>query len=122
SNSDQQSIENNRDLLVALAKLQSIDCLKQDEQAPESATSLVGDMRLLIPLAGLIDKDAELQRLQKKMQKHEQDIQRLEGKLNNEKFVANAPFDVVNREKEKLVDAQSALASLQEQAVRISAI
>jgi valyl-tRNA synthetase len=122
SKSDQQKIENNRDLLIALARLESIDCLKADEQAPESATSLVGDMRLLIPLAGLIDKDAEMQRLQKKMQKHEQEIQRLEGKLNNEKFVANAPTEVVNREKGKLADAQSALASLQAQAVRISAI
>ena len=122
SASDQQRIENNLGLLTALAKLDSIDCLQADEQAPESATSLVGDMRLLIPLAGLIDKDAELQRLQKKMQKHEQEIQRLKGKLNNEKFVANAPAEVVNREKKKLVEAQSALDSLQAQAVRISAM
>ena len=119
---DQQRIDDNRDLLIALAKLESIDWLKSGESAPESATSLVGDMRLLIPLTGLIDKDAELQRLQKKMQKLEQEIKRLQGKLNNDKFVANAPEDVVNREKEKLADAQSALASLQAQADRIAAM
>ncbi len=122
SNSDQQRIEDNHGLLVSLAKLESISWLDDNEQAPESATSLVGDMSLLIPLAGLIDKDAELQRLNKKIQKHQQDIQRLEGKLNNEKFVANAPDEVVNREKAKLADAQSALASLQAQAARITAM
>ncbi len=119
---DRQRIDDNRDLLIALAKLESIDWLEATDQAPESATSLVGDMSLLIPLAGLIDKDAELQRLQKKMQKLEQEVQCLQGNLNNNKFVANAPEEVVNKEKEKLVDAQSALASLQVQAEKISNI
>ena len=122
SDIDQQRIEDNRNLLLSLARLESITWLQGNEQAPESATSLVGDMRLLIPLAGLIDKDAELQRLHKKMQKHEQDIKRLEAKLNNNKFVANAPEEVVNKEKEKLADARSALASLQTQAARIAAM
>ena len=122
SDIDQQRIEDNRNLLLSLARLESITWLQGNEQAPESATSLVGDMRLLIPLAGLIDKDAELQRLHKKMQKHEQDIKRLEAKLNNNKFVANAPEEVVNKEKEKLADARSALTSLQTQAARIAAM
>ncbi|MDH5353023.1 MAG: valine--tRNA ligase [Gammaproteobacteria bacterium] len=122
SDFDRQKIDHNRDLLIALAKLESIDWLEATDQPPESATSLVGDMSLLIPLAGLIDKDAELQRLQKKMQKLEQEVKRLEGKLNNAKFIANAPDDVVSKEKEKLADAQSALASLQAQADRIAAM
>ncbi len=119
---DQQRIDENRDLLLSLAKLESITWLQANEQAPESATSLVGDMSLLIPLAGLIDKDAEMQRLQKNMQKLEQEIERLEGKLNNDKFVANAPEEVVNKEREKLIDAQSALNSLQTQSARIAAM
>ena len=119
SNKDHQRINENRALLMALAKLESIDWFDDDAQAPESATSLVGDMSLLIPLAGLIDKDAELKRLQKNMQKYADEIKRLQAKLNNEKFTSRAPEDVVNKEKDKLVEAQSALASLETQKQKI---
>jgi valyl-tRNA synthetase len=90
--------------------------------APESSTSLVGDMNLLIPLAGLIDKDAELMRLQKNIQKIEQEASRIESKLGNKNFVARAPAEIVNKENEKLAEAQSALASLQAQAERINSM
>ena len=119
---DQQSIERNRELLQALARLESITWLEADQPAPESATSLVGEMKLLIPLAGLIDKQAELQRLQKNILKHEQDVERISAKLANDNFVSRAPAEVVEKEKEKLADARSALNSLKDQAERIAAI
>ncbi|HKJ53105.1 MAG TPA: class I tRNA ligase family protein, partial [Gammaproteobacteria bacterium] len=119
---DQQRIEGNLELLQALAKLESITWLEDGQAAPESATTLVGEMRLLIPLAGLIDKQAELARLQKNIQKHEQDVERLGAKLSNDNFVSRAPAEVVDREKAKLADAQSALASLKDQAKRIASI
>jgi valyl-tRNA synthetase len=119
---DQQSIEANRSLLMSLAKLESIDWLEHDAQAPESAISLVGEMQLLIPLAGLIDKNSELLRLQKNIEKLEQDAQRINAKLANENFVSRAPEDVVNKEKSKLADTESALGSLRAQAQRIAAI
>jgi valyl-tRNA synthetase len=116
---DQKRLEQNKALLMSLAKLESIDWLNEGEQADESATSLVGDMSLLIPLAGLIDKDAELARLYKNIQKLEQEAKRIESKLGNEGFVAKAPEAVVNKEKEKLAEAKSALASFQAQADKI---
>jgi valyl-tRNA synthetase len=119
---DQQRLEHNRSLLVSLAKLESIDWLEKEDQAPESATSLVGDMNLLIPLAGLIDKDAELTRLQKNIEKFQQEAERIEAKLANQNFVSRAPASVVDKEKEKLLEAQSALTSLQAQAKRINSI
>jgi valyl-tRNA synthetase len=119
---DRQSIEGNLELLQALARLESITWLEADQPAPESATSLVGEMKLLIPLAGLIDKQAELQRLQKNILKHEQDVERISAKLANDNFVSRAPAEVVHREKEKLADARSALNSLKDQAERIAAI
>jgi valyl-tRNA synthetase len=122
SGQDQQHIENNRSLLSSLAKLESITWLEAEAEAPESATSLVGDMQLLIPLAGLIDKQAELARLQKNIGKLEQDAERINSKLANENFVARAPEAVVNKEKEKLADTESALNSLRVQAERIAAI
>jgi valyl-tRNA synthetase len=119
SDSDQTRLEQNKSLLMSLAKLESIDWLASNDNAPESATSLVGDMSLLIPLAGLIDKDAELARLQKNIRKFEQETQRIEAKLGNEKFVSRAPDAVVNKEKENLAEASSALASFQAQADKI---
>ncbi len=119
---DRQRLEQNRTLLVSLAKLDSINWLDTNDAAPESATSLVGDMSLLIPLAGLIDKDAELIRLQKNIQKLEQETNRIETKLSNENFTSRAPAAVVDKENKKLADAQSALVSLRAQAERISSI
>ena len=103
-------------------KTESIAWLDADSEAPESATSLVGDMQLLIPLAGLIDKQAELDRLQKNIGKLEQEVERIKVKLANENFVSRAPASVVDKEKERLVEAESALGSLRGQAERISAI
>ncbi|TNF88466.1 MAG: valine--tRNA ligase [Gammaproteobacteria bacterium] len=119
---DRESLERNRALLTTLARLESIDWLEADGEAPEAATSLVGDMQLLIPLAGLIDKEAELARLQKNIDKLEQDTARINAKLKNENFVARAPEAVVNKEKEKLADAESALNSLRQQADKIAAM
>ncbi|MCP4944648.1 MAG: hypothetical protein GY924_22070 [Planctomycetaceae bacterium] len=117
---DQRRIEANHSLLESLARLESITWLDVDSQAPESATSLVGEMQLLIPLAGLIDKQAELARLQKTIQKLEQEVARIMAKLANENFVSRAPAEVVDKEKTKLADAESALASLRAQAERIA--
>jgi len=120
SSIDKQRIETNRSLLVSLAKIESITWLEPHDKAPESATSLIGDMNLLIPLAGLIDKDAELIRLRKNIVKLEQETQRIEAKLNNENFISRAPSAVVNKEKNRLSEAVSALTSLKSQAERIA--
>jgi len=122
SDLDRERIERNQTLLKPLAKLEAITWLDDDAEAPQAATSLVGEMRQLIPLAGLIDKAAEQARLQKNIQKLEQETARLHGKLGNENFVARAPQEVVDKEKEKLAEAESALASLQAQLLRIETI
>ncbi|OED35342.1 valine--tRNA ligase [Chromatiales bacterium (ex Bugula neritina AB1)] len=109
-------------LLSALARTSEIRVLNKDEKAPESATALVGDMRLLIPLAGLIDKEAELARLIRESDKLVKEKSRLEGKLNNANFTAKAPAAVVNKEKEKLEEAITALTQLEQQRSRIEAL
>ena len=119
---DRERIETNRSLLTALARLESITWLDDDAEAPQAATSLVGEMRQLIPLAGLIDKAAEQARLQKNIQKLEQETARLKGKLGNENFVSRAPQQVVDKEKEKLADAETALSSLRAQLQRIESL
>jgi len=122
SEQDKSLLEKHAVYLKKLGRLESITWLSPQDQAPESATALVGDMKILIPMAGLIDKDAELARLEKEIQKIKKDLPRIEGKLNNPGFVEKAPQAVINKEKEKLTALQSSLQNLQEQHKKISAL
>ncbi|KUJ72897.1 valine--tRNA ligase [Thiomicrospira sp. WB1] len=119
SDNDQAWLKNNDVFLKKLARLERIETIASDEQAPESAVALVGEMKVLIPMAGLIDKDAELSRLDKGIQKLSKELDRLNGKLNNENFVSKAPAAVVDKEKLKRDDAESALKNLKDQYAKI---
>jgi valyl-tRNA synthetase len=107
-------------LLSKLAKLESVRVLAAGEEAPMSATALVGEMQVLVPMAGLIDKDAELARLDKEIQRLQGEVQRVGGKLSNEGFVAKAPAEVLDKERAKLAEAEAALAKLVEQREKIA--
>ncbi len=120
--SDQTKLEANRSFLIKLAKLESVTWLPAGEEAPLSATALVGQMEVLVPMAGLIDKDAELARLTKELAKLNGEIKRFNGKLSNAKFVDNAPAEVVDKERAKLAEAEAAAATLQQQVAKIEAI
>jgi len=102
-----------------LAKTETIEILGDGDNEPESAIALVGEMKVLIPLAGLIDKEAELSRLQKEIDKLNGEVKRLNGKLSNANFVDRAPEAVVQKERDKFAEAESALSNLQEQAAKI---
>ena len=119
---DHQRLDAYRVFLGKLAKLNSITWLTPDESAPPSATQLVGDMEILVPMAGLIDKDAELERLAKEIDKLKEEVQRSEAKLRNESFVDKAPREVVDKERAKLDDYRSSLARLEEQMEKIKYI
>ena len=119
---DQRRLDSNATFLQAMAKLESFRILLADEEAPASSTTLVGEMEILIPMAGLIDKDAELARIAKAMEKIVKDVERTKGKLANEKFVSNAPEAVIEKERTKLAEAEMQLAKLQEQQATISAL
>jgi valyl-tRNA synthetase len=92
---DWQRLQNTRAFLGAIAKLENIEMLDSDQPAPACATALVGEMEILIPMAGLIDKEAELARLARALEKLEKDFTRTQGKLANEKFVTKAPQAVI---------------------------
>ena len=119
---DIEWIDKARPYLDFLARTESITVLDDPEQAPESAIALVGEMKLLIPMAGLIDKDAELARLAKEIGKLQTDIARLEAKLANPAFVDKAPAPVVQKERDKLAEQGAALAQLQAQQTKIAAL
>ena len=105
-----------------MAKLEAITWLNADEQAPLSSTALVGEMEVLIPMAGNIDTVAEINRLEKALEKNEKELARVAGKLNNPKFVDKAPQDVLAKEQAKLAEAQTASRKLSEQIAAIKAL
>ncbi|WP_119773156.1 valine--tRNA ligase [Vibrio cholerae] len=119
---DAARIEANKPVLVSLAKLESIRVLADGEATPACATALVGKSELMIPMAGLIDKDSELDRLAKEIAKTQGEIARIEGKLGNEGFVAKAPEAVITKEREKLAGYQEALVKLEQQKATIAAL
>jgi len=122
STENTKRVEQHTGLLQALAKTQEITILSKDEPDPDSATALVGDMRVLIPLAGLIDKAAEKERLDREEKNLTKEKSRLEGKLGNDSFVAKAPAAVVDKEKQKLADAIVALDQIQQQKERLESL
>ncbi|BAU72728.1 valine--tRNA ligase [Metapseudomonas furukawaii] len=120
SDEDLRRLNENGPLLNKLAKFESVRVLASGEEAPMSATALVGDMQVLVPMAGLIDKDAELARLDKEIQRLDGEVKRVGGKLANEGFVAKAPAEVLDKERAKLAEAEQALARLAEQREKIA--
>jgi valyl-tRNA synthetase len=122
STQDQACFDSNRTFIETLAKLESIEWLAKSDTAPESATALVGEMQILIPLAGLIDKEAELARLEKEIGKLEINIEKGNAKLQNPGFVDKAPAAVVEKERQRVDELSRSLQQLQEQAAKISAL
>ena len=120
NDSDQHCLNTHSQVLNSLAKLENISQLNANDEAPESATALVGEMKVLIPLAGLIDKEQEAARLNKEIEKLNKQRAQFAGKLNNEKFVSGAPEAVVNKEKEKLASVENSIADLSTQLEKIA--
>ena len=106
-------------LVQRLAKVEAIEWLAERDAAPASALGLVGDLRIMVPLAGLIDLDAERARLQKAIDRKRTELKRLLTKLANEKFVANAPPQVVEKERSKATDAEARLQALEAQSASL---
>ncbi|MBT5861681.1 MAG: class I tRNA ligase family protein, partial [Gammaproteobacteria bacterium] len=102
-------------LLQRVGRVESVTTLIKDEDPPAAATALLGDMRMLVPMKGLIDVDAERARLTKKQGKINNDLQRSIGKLKNKKFADNAPAEVVTQEQGRVVEFEKAIAQLTEQ-------
>ncbi len=102
-------------LLRRVGRVESVEILADDLQPPPAATALLDDLRLLVPMKGLIDVEAERARLDKQVSKVEADLARSEGKLGNEKFVNNAPADVVSQERQRVTEFKKTLVQLAEQ-------
>ncbi len=122
SETDKARLDRHRSLKTFLNKPESLTWLEPGEDVPVAAVHLVGDMQVLVPMSGLIDKDAELARLDKEIDRKAKDRERTHNKLGNPKFVEKAPDDVVQKERDKLVDLDSALEKLEAQKARVATL
>ena len=119
STDDRARLERFSQQIAFLARCESQRWLAEGEEEPASASAIVGELRVLIPLAGLIDLDAEKARLGKEIRRIEGEIAKCNGKLGSETFVANAPAAVVEQERQRLADFSSTLGGLREQLARL---
>jgi len=105
--------------IAFLARTEAPAWIEAGTDEPAAAAAVVGSLRVLIPLAGLIDVDAEKARLAKEIAKIEGEIKKCEGKLGNANFVANAPAEVVAQERQRITDWSTTLTALREQAAKL---
>jgi valyl-tRNA synthetase len=107
--------------IAFLARVEAPQWIEPGADEPATAAAVVGSLRVLIPLAGLIDVSAEKARLAKEIGRIEGEIRKCEGKLGNANFVANAPAEVVAQERQRIVDWNIQLGALREQAQKLGA-
>ena len=106
----------------SLGKVGELTISDEVGRPDQAATQVVGDVEILLPLAGLVDVAEELKRLDKEIAKTRKDVDFFNKKLGNEKFVANAPLQVLEKDRGKLQEAEEKLAILQDSLAKISAL
>jgi valyl-tRNA synthetase len=119
---DHERARTHEQWLCELGRLSDITTLDDGDEPPPAATALLGEMRLLVPLAGTIDLDAERDRLARNLAKAKADAERTAKKLANENFTAKAPPQVVEKEQEKLAAAKLVVDQLNEQLEKLAQI
>ncbi len=115
SAADRERLSANSRYLQRLVRMESIRVLERGDAVPPSATALLGEMKILVPIADLIDVTAERDRLGKALARAEGDLGRAQAKLANQQFAANAPPAVVEKEREKAQNARREIEQLRRQ-------
>jgi valyl-tRNA synthetase len=106
--------------LSRLAGIELPRVLAAGQTAPISAVALLGSMEILVPMAGLIDPAAELERLTKRLRKAELELQKLDAKLSNSQFARNAPPDIVAKDQQRVADLRTEIGQLLAQIARVT--
>ena len=122
SEQDKARLTRNTAYLAKLAKVSQLTALSPDAEPPPSLMALCGELEIRVPMAGVIDIEQELVRLDKEITKHESELARLEGKLDNKAFVERAPTEVVVAERQKQEQAAASIATLRRQRSQIEVL
>lgn len=112
---DKHRYDLHKALLGKLANLESVEFIADDATLPMCASAVLGDLELFVPLEGLIDKAAEIARLNKQLVKLQKEHQMLSGKLSNKKYVDNAPAELVQRDQARLEELTTTIGKLEAQ-------
>jgi valyl-tRNA synthetase len=107
--------------IAFLARTEAPQWIDAGSSEPAAAAAVISTLRVLIPLGGLIDLDAEKTRLSREIARIEVEIRKCEGKLGNANFVANAPAEVVAQERQRITDWTTTLTALREQTQKLTA-
>ena len=116
---DRERFNRNETYLGRLAKVSGITVLSEEEAPPANLMALCGDLEIRVPMAGVIDIEAELKRLDKEIERQQKEVAKLDGKLSNKAFIERAPADIVEAEKQKKAQAETALTTLSRQRTQI---
>jgi valyl-tRNA synthetase len=119
---DLDYLDRNSLYLTRLAGVEVPRVLGAAQAAPISAVAFVGTLEILVPMAGLIDPAAELERLAKQQRKVDADLKKMEGKLANAEFARNAPPEVVAKDRQRLAELRTEIGQLSAQIARVTAL
>jgi valyl-tRNA synthetase len=122
TSTDRERQEQFTNVLSQLARIQSSVWVGDDADTAQCAVALVGDLKVLIPLKGLVDVEEELSRLNRQLERENADLRKSEGKLGNRRFVENAPEAVVEQERERLASHQAKVENLHAQIRQLESI
>ena len=117
-----QKVQQYQKILQTLGKISQIDVETEQDKQAVYASTLVGTLEILIPMSGLIDKQAELARLDKELAKLDKDIEYAQNKLNSSDFRAKAPTDLIASVEEKLQQTYLSVEKLRSHRANIAAI
>ena len=112
---DERRLLQYRYLIESVGRIKSINLLSDEENLPESATGLVGSMKVLLPLGSLVNKTEELERLNRELVKFQKEMDKVDAKLGNPNFINRAPEEVVKKEKARATELKLSLDQLHEQ-------
>jgi valyl-tRNA synthetase len=118
---DRTLLERHRSALERLAGVDSVTLLEHG-RLPPAATAIIGELKVLVPMEGLIDAAAEAERLGKLLARANQDLGKARGKLADESFVRHAPSAVVAAERQRAAELERTVSALQTQLERVRAL
>ncbi len=119
---DREHFERHRSAIAALGGVAGVEWLEPSAPAPQASIVLVGDMQLLVPLAGLIDAPAEIARLHKQVSRIRKQLASAQTRLDNRNFVNKAPAEIIAAQRANVGDCEARIAKLNEQIAALGAL